>query len=42
MKRLSAAQKYAQLKKQTEAAGMRVSVRGGKVVVGRRKKKPSK
>lgn len=38
-KRLSSAEKFAQLKKQTESAGMRVSVRGSKVVVGRRKKK---
>jgi len=39
MKRLSTAQKYAQLKKQTEGAGMTVREKGGKIVVSRRKKK---
>lgn len=38
-KRLTAAQKFEQLKRQTEQAGMRVTERDGKVVVGRRKGK---
>lgn len=38
-KRLTAAQKFAQLKRQTEQAGMKVTERDGKVVVGRRKGK---
>jgi len=37
-KRLTAAQKYSQLKRQTEAAGMKVSERNGKIVVTRTKK----
>ena len=39
MKRLTAAQKYGQLKKQTESAGMLVREKNGKIVVSRRKKK---
>jgi hypothetical protein len=38
-KRLTAAQKYSQLKRQTESAGMKVSEKNGKIVVSRRKKK---
>ncbi len=38
-KRLTAAQKYSQLKRQTESAGMKVSEKNGKIVVTRRKKK---
>lgn len=36
--RLTAAQKYNQLKRQTEAAGMKVTERDGKIVVSRKKK----
>jgi len=39
VKKLTAAQKYSQLKKQTEAAGMKVREVKGKIVVSRRKKK---
>jgi hypothetical protein len=39
MKRLTAAQKYSQLKKQTEGAGMSVREKKGKIVVARKKKK---
>lgn len=39
MKKLTVAQKYAQLKKQTESAGMKVTEKDGKIVVSRRKKK---
>ena len=39
MKKLTVAQKYAQLKKQTESAGMKVTEKDGKIVVFRRKKK---
>jgi hypothetical protein len=38
-KRLTAAQKYSQLKRQTEAAGMKVTERGGKIVVSRPSKR---
>jgi hypothetical protein len=38
-KKLTVAQKYNQLKKQTESAGMKVIVKDGKVVVTRKKKK---
>ncbi len=38
-KKLTAAQKYNQLKKQTEAAGMKVKEVNGKIVVIRKKKK---
>jgi hypothetical protein len=38
-KRLTSAQKYSQLKRQTESAGMKVSEKNGKIVVSRRKKK---
>jgi hypothetical protein len=37
--KLTVAQKYSQLKKQTESAGMKVSEKNGKIVVTRRKKK---
>jgi hypothetical protein len=37
--RLTKAEKYEQLKRQTEEAGMRVSVRNGKVVVARKEKR---
>jgi hypothetical protein len=39
MKRLTAAQKYAQLKKQTERAGMTVREKAGKIVVSRKRRK---
>jgi hypothetical protein len=39
VKKLTVAQKYAQLKKQTESAGMKVTEKDGKIVVSRRKKK---
>jgi len=39
MARLSVAEKYKQLKKQTEDAGMKVSEKDGKIVVTRKKKK---
>ena len=35
---LSAAEKYRQLKAQTEAAGMKVEEKNGKIVVSRRRK----
>lgn len=38
MARLSVAEKYKQLKKQTEDAGMKVSEKDGKIVVTRKKK----
>ncbi|MDB2405114.1 hypothetical protein N9W19_00240 [bacterium] len=38
-KKLTSAQKYNQLKKQTEAAGMKVKEVEGKIVVTRKKKK---
>jgi hypothetical protein len=38
-KRLTPAQKYQQLKSQTEAAGMTVKEKSGKLVVSRKKKK---
>ena len=38
-KRLTVAEKYRQLKKQTEDAGMKVQEKDGKIVVTRRKKK---
>jgi hypothetical protein len=38
-KKLTVAQKYSQLKKQTESAGMKVMEKDGKIVVSRRKKK---
>jgi hypothetical protein len=38
-KKLTIAQKYRQLKAQTERAGMRVVERDGKIIVERRKKK---
>jgi hypothetical protein len=37
-KRLTVAEKYRQLKRQTEAAGMTVSERDGKIVVSRKKR----
>jgi len=37
--KLTAAQKYSQLKRQTESAGMKVTEKNGKIVVSRRKKK---
>ncbi len=37
-KRLTVAQKWNQLKRQTERAGMKVSEKAGKVVVSRRKR----
>jgi hypothetical protein len=42
VKKLTAAEKYAQLKAQTEAAGMKVREVGGKVVVERKRKPASK
>jgi hypothetical protein len=38
-KRLTVAEKYRQLKKQTEDAGMKVQEKDGKIVVTRKKKK---
>lgn len=38
-KKLTAAEKYRQLKNQTQQAGMKVSEKAGKVVVARKKKK---
>jgi len=38
-KKLTVAQKYNQLKRQTESAGMKVTEKDGKIVVSRRKKK---
>lgn len=38
-KRLTAAQKYGQLKKQTESAGMSVREKNGKIVVSRKRRK---
>jgi hypothetical protein len=38
-KKLTTAQKYSQLKKQTEQAGMKVTERNGKLIVTRKKKK---
>jgi hypothetical protein len=37
--RLTPAEKYRQLKAQTEAAGMKVEEKDGKIVVSRRRKK---
>jgi hypothetical protein len=39
VKKLTVAQKYTQLKRQTERAGMKVMEKDGKIVVTRRKKK---
>jgi hypothetical protein len=41
-KKLTVAQKYSQLKRQTESAGMKVTEKDGKIVVSRRKKKNAK
>jgi len=38
-KRLTVAEKYRQLKKQTEDAGMKVQEKDGKIVVTRKRKK---
>lgn len=38
-KKLTVAQKYSQLKKHTEDAGMKVTEKDGKIIVSRRKKK---
>jgi hypothetical protein len=38
-KKLTVAQKYSQLKRQTQSAGMKVTEKDGKIVVSRRKKK---
>jgi hypothetical protein len=38
MKKLTVAQKYRLLKKQTESAGMKVTEKKGKLIVSRRKK----
>lgn len=38
-KKLTPAEKYRQLKKHTEDAGMTVSEKGGKIVVGKRRPK---
>lgn len=38
-KKLTTAQKYSQLKKQTEQAGMKVTERNGKLIVTRKKRK---
>ena len=42
MKKLTATQKYSQLKKQTQSAGMTVKEKNGKIVVSRKKKKAKK
>ena len=39
MKKLTVAQKYRQLKKQTESAGMKVTEKKGKLLVTRKAKK---
>jgi hypothetical protein len=39
MPKLTTAEKYRQLKKQTEDAGMKVTEKDGKIVVTRKKKK---
>jgi len=39
MVKLTVAEKYKQLKKQTEDAGMKVTEKDGKIVVTRKKKK---
>ena len=39
MPKLTAAEKYRQLKKHTEDAGMKVTEKDGKIVVTRKKKK---
>jgi len=39
MKKLTTAQKYSSLKKQTEDAGMKVSEQNGKLIVTKKKKK---
>jgi hypothetical protein len=39
VKKLTVAQKYSQLKKQTESAGMKVTEKDGKIVVTRKRKK---
>jgi hypothetical protein len=39
MKKLTLAQKYRQLKKQTESAGMKVTEKKGKLIVTRKRKK---
>jgi hypothetical protein len=39
-KKMTTAQKYAALKRQTEKAGMKVSEENGKLVVRRKTKKP--
>jgi hypothetical protein len=39
VKKLTVAQKYSQLKKHTENAGMKVTEKDGKIVVTRKKKK---
>ena len=38
-KKLTPAQKYSQLKRQTESAGMKVVEKDGKIVVRRKRKK---
>jgi len=38
-KKLTDAQKYRQLKRQTESAGMKVQEKNGKIVVTRKRKK---
>jgi hypothetical protein len=39
MKKLTVAQKYRQLKRQTERAGMKITEKDGKLIVSRKKKK---
>lgn len=41
-KKLTVAQKWSQLKKQTEQAGMTVTEKNGKIVAARKAKKPSR
>jgi len=41
-KKLTTSQKYNQLKRQTESAGMAVKEKSGKIVVSRKKKKTKK
>ena len=39
VKKLTVAQKYSQLKRQTEKAGMKVTEKDGKIVVSRKQRK---
>ena len=41
-KKLTTREKYSQLKKQTESAGMKITEKNGKLVVSRKTTKPKK